>query len=85
MKQLDKCIDVDECAWSITPCLNDGICTNKNTTEMYHCDCLLGFSGKDCEVEVLPSATITTSAEFLLTICVCVFVLLSKSIFCLFS
>lgn len=37
--------DIDDCI--PVPCQNNGTCTD--LVNDYHCDCVLGFNGTDCE------------------------------------
>jgi hypothetical protein len=72
-----ECHDIDECL-ETRPCLNGGTCLNLLNQEMYRCICPYEFSGKDCDLTVLPSGIITTSTDFIIALIVCILVMLSK-------
>jgi hypothetical protein len=66
---------VDECAWR--PCRRFGsTCVNYQDERGYECICPLGYMGKHCDLEVMTSATITTSTDFIIAIIACLATLL---------
>ncbi|XP_059351786.1 neural-cadherin-like [Daphnia carinata] len=70
-----SCRDVDECAWR--PCRRFGsTCVNYEDERGYECICPLGYMGKHCDLEVITSATITTSTDFIIAIIACLATLL---------
>lgn len=70
-----SCRDVDECAWR--PCRRFGsTCVNYQDERGYECICPLGYMGKHCDLEVMTSATITTSTDFIIAIIACLATLL---------
>ena len=70
-----SCRDVDECAWR--PCRRYGsTCVNYQDERGYECICPLGYMGKHCDLEVITSATITTSTDFIIAIIACLATLL---------
>lgn len=71
------CVNVDECLTG-NPCLNGGTCLDREPARRYDCRCALGYTGHDCELELLASGFITPSRDFIIAIIVCLFVLLGK-------
>ncbi len=70
-----SCRDVDECAWR--PCRRFGsTCVNYQDERGYECICPIGYMGKHCDLEVITSATITTSTDFIIAIIACLATLL---------
>lgn len=49
---LPRCLgDVDECMQTESLCSNGGMCVN--TYGSFNCSCVMGFAGRQCELEVL--------------------------------
>ena len=46
-------------------------CVNYEDEHGYECICPLGYMGKHCDLEVITSATITTSTDFIIAIIAC--------------
>jgi hypothetical protein len=67
------CIDRDECITN--PCLNGGICINREP--YYLCDCPDGYFGENCEVHQ-QGQIVRLSMGALAAILVCLLVILSE-------
>lgn len=70
------CINVNECVDN--PCLNGGTCVDREPARRYDCVCAFGYTGHDCELELLASGIITPSRDFIIAIIVCLFMLLGE-------
>ncbi len=70
------CIDRDECLTN--PCLNGGICINREP--YYLCDCPDGYFGENCEVHQ-QGQIVRLSMGALAAILVCLLVILSEFFF----
>lgn len=75
------CVNINECMEN--PCLNGGTCIDREPARRYDCICAFGYTGHDCELELLASGIITPSRDFIIAIIVCLFMLLGEHcIFC---
>lgn len=70
------CANVNECADS--PCRHGGTCVDREPARRYDCVCAFGYTGHDCELELLASGIITPSRDFIIAIIVCLFMLLGE-------
>lgn len=70
------CVDVDECLW--LPCGNGGICKNYEPPIRYECHCPIGYTGQNCELDLVAAGTIMPSKDFIIAVIVCLFILLGK-------
>lgn len=70
------CINVNECVSN--PCHNGGNCIDREPARRYDCICAFGYTGHDCELELLASGIITPSKDFIIAIITCLFMLLGK-------
>lgn len=70
------CVNVNECLEN--PCLNGGTCVDREPARRYDCVCAFGYTGHDCELELLASGIITPSRDFIIAIIVCLFLLLGE-------
>jgi len=68
------CIDKDECLTN--PCLNGGLCINREP--FYMCDCPMGYFGENCEF-LQQGQIVRLSMGALAAILVCLLVILSES------
>lgn len=71
-----QCINENECLWH--PCQNGGICTDLNPPRKYECDCPFGYTGMNCELELLASGVLTPSRDFIIAIIICASALICK-------
>lgn len=71
-----QCLNENECLWR--PCQNGGVCTDLNPPQKYECDCPFGYTGMNCELELLASGVLTPSRDFIITIIICASMLISK-------
>lgn len=70
------CANINECLqW---PCQNGGTCVDREPARRYDCICAFGYTGHDCELELLASGIITPSRDFIIAIIVCLFLLLGE-------
>ncbi|KAE8746236.1 hypothetical protein FOCC_FOCC007108 [Frankliniella occidentalis] len=70
-----QCVNENECEeWK--PCMNGGTCIDYDDDRRYECLCSRGFTGLDCELELLESGIITPSTDFIIAIFVCAVLLL---------
>lgn len=72
-----ECRDINECIEE-KPCENGGTCINFEDERSYVCMCPSSFTGRNCEATALPSGIITTSADFVIALLVCILILLGK-------
>lgn len=70
------CVNVNECL--LNPCLHGGTCLDRDPKRRYDCLCSFGYTGHDCELELLASGIITPSRDFIIAIIVCLFLLLGE-------
>lgn len=70
------CVNVDECVHS--PCLHGGTCVDREPARRYDCICPFGYTGHDCQLELLASGIIMPSRDFVIAIIVCLFLLLGE-------
>lgn len=70
------CVNINECFGY--PCLNGGTCIDREPARRYDCICAYGYTGHDCELELLASGIITPSRDFIIAIIVCLFMLLGE-------
>lgn len=70
------CVNVNECLDS--PCRHGGTCVDREPARRYDCVCAFGYTGHDCELELLASGIITPSRDFIIAIIVCLFMLLGE-------
>lgn len=75
------CINENECEWQ--PCQNGGKCVDMNVPIRYECTCPAGYTGHNCELELLASGIITPSRDFIIAIIVCLFLLLG--LYCIYK
>ncbi|XP_059060577.1 neural-cadherin isoform X1 [Achroia grisella] len=68
------CVNINECL--MNPCRNGGSCIDREPSRRYDCICAFGYTGHDCELELLASGIITPSRDFIIAIIVCLFLLL---------
>lgn len=68
-----SCIDRDECLTN--PCLNGGVCRNREP--YYECECPSGFYGENCELRQ-EGQIFRLSLGALAAILVCLLVILSE-------
>lgn len=71
-----QCVNENECLWQ--PCQNGGICTDLNPPRKYECDCPFGYTGMNCELELLASGVLTPSRDFIIAIIICASTLICK-------
>lgn len=71
-----SCVNIDECLEN--PCKNRGTCVDREPARRYDCICSFGYTGHDCELELLASGIITPSRDFIIAIIVCLFMLLGE-------
>lgn len=71
-----QCINENECLWR--PCQNGGICTDLQPPRKYECDCPFGYTGMNCELELLASGVLTPSRDFIIAIIICASTLICK-------
>ena len=55
-------VDVDECAESVSPCLNGGTCIN--TEGGHNCTCPHGWHSENCEMGKYPGQSTTSRDVF---------------------
>lgn len=70
------CANVNECVDN--PCRHGGTCVDREPARRYDCVCSFGYTGHDCELELLASGIITPSRDFIIAIIVCLFMLLGE-------
>lgn len=70
------CVNINECLEN--PCQNGGTCIDRDLVRRYDCICAFGYTGHDCELELLASGIITPSRDFIIAIIVCLFMLLGE-------
>lgn len=70
------CVNINECLEN--PCQNGGTCIDRDRVRRYDCICAFGYTGHDCELELLASGIITPSRDFIIAIIVCLFMLLGE-------
>lgn len=51
---------------------------DREPARRYDCICAYGYTGHDCELELLASGIITPSRDFIIAIIVCLFMLLGE-------
>lgn len=71
-----QCVNENECLWQ--PCQNGGVCTDLNPPRKYECDCPFGYTGMNCELELLASGVLTPSRDFIIAIIICASTLICK-------
>lgn len=71
-----QCINENECIWN--PCQNGGRCVDLNPPRKYECKCPFGYTGMNCELELLASGVLTPSRDFLIAIIICATTLICK-------
>lgn len=71
-----QCINENECLWQ--PCQNGGRCIDLNPPRKYECKCPFGYTGMNCELELLASGVLTPSRDFVIAIIICVSTLICK-------
>ncbi|KAG8223170.1 hypothetical protein J437_LFUL000336 [Ladona fulva] len=69
------CVNEEECKWW-RPCLNGGECIDYDDARRFACRCKGSYTGRHCELELLPSGALTPSNEFIIAIVACLFALL---------
>uniref|UniRef100_A0A1B0GHQ4 Putative cadherin egf lag seven-pass g-type receptor n=1 Tax=Lutzomyia longipalpis TaxID=7200 RepID=A0A1B0GHQ4_LUTLO len=65
----NNCVNENECQWF--PCRNGGRCRDLNPPRRYECRCPRGYTGMNCELELLASGVITPSKDFIIALLVC--------------
>lgn len=70
------CVDRDECKED-QPCLNGGICSNREVPHRYYCECPPGYWGQDCQLHH-EGQILTLSMGALAAILICLLIILSK-------
>lgn len=73
------CVNIDECLWF--PCQNGGKCRDHHPPRKYECHCPMGYTGMNCELELLASGVLTPSRDFVIALVLCVSSLICKYIF----
>lgn len=71
-----QCVNENECLWS--PCQNGGFCYDMNPPRKYECKCPFGYTGMNCELELLASGVLTPSRDFVIAIIICASTLICK-------
>ncbi|XP_067623205.1 neural-cadherin isoform X2 [Eurosta solidaginis] len=64
-----QCINDNECLQY--PCRNGGRCRDHNPPKKYECNCPMGFTGMNCELELLASGVLTPSRDFIIALALC--------------
>ncbi|CAG7819551.1 unnamed protein product [Allacma fusca] len=72
-----RCEDKNEC--KDNPCLNGGVCSNREVPYRYYCECLPGYWGQNCEL-YQEGQILTLSMGALAAILVCLLIILKKNI-----
>lgn len=72
------CVNIDECDWF--PCQNGGVCRDLQPPRKYECECPKGYTGINCEMEMLASGVLTPSRDFILAVVICFCALICKYI-----
>lgn len=67
---------MNECDW--LPCKNGGWCRDLQPPRKYECVCPKGYTGINCEMEMLASGIITPSRDFILAVVICFCALICK-------
>lgn len=70
-----NCVDKNECLDN--PCLNGGICSNREVPYRFYCECPPGYWGQTCEL-YQEGQILTLSMGALAAILVCLLIILSK-------
>lgn len=77
----NHCVNENECQWF--PCRNGGRCRDLAPPRRYECRCSRGYTGMNCELELLASGVITPSKDFIIALLVCLSTLIRKYFSCL--
>lgn len=75
-----QCVNENECLWH--PCQNGGRCVDLNPPRKYECKCPFGYTGMNCELELLASGVLTPSRDFVIAIVICASTLICKYWIC---